>query len=241
MGFEVIPAIDVTEGRLGRLTPAGPVAVPAFGGDPVTAAEAYMRAGARRLHVVDMDLAFTGAALNVETVMAVRRVALFHGVRIQASGGVVTEDDVAHLLDVGVDRVVLGSGALATPTLVADLVERYEERIVVGIEVEGDRVRARGPASVDLALDDTLAWLDPTAASRFIVTSLRRVGGLAGPDLDAVRRVGVLERPVLAAGGVASVEDLLSVRAAGAEGAVVGRAALEAAFDLSAAVDLLAG
>ena len=115
MSFEVIPAIDITGGRLGRFTAAGPVAVEAFGGDPVTAAEAFMRAGARRLHVVDMDLAFTGAAVNIEVVMAVRRAALFRGAAIQASGGIVTQEDVEHLLDVGVDRVVLGSGALVEP------------------------------------------------------------------------------------------------------------------------------
>src|SRR4249920_1924503 len=100
MRFEVIPAIDVTGGRLGRFTAQGPVAVAAFGGDPVTAAEAFMRAGARRLHVVDMDLAFTGAAVNIEVVMAVRRAALFHGASIQASGGIETQEDMEHLLDV---------------------------------------------------------------------------------------------------------------------------------------------
>jgi phosphoribosylformimino-5-aminoimidazole carboxamide ribonucleotide (ProFAR) isomerase len=238
MGFEVIPAIDVTGGRLGRLTADGPVAVEAFGGDPVTAAEAFMRAGARRLHVVDMDLAFTGAALNIEVVMAVRRAALFRGATIQASGGVVTSDDLEHLLDVGVDRVVLGSAALADPAFVTAAVERHGERIAVGIEVVDGVVRARGRSAVELPLDETLAWLAGTAVTRFIVTAVARVGELSGPDLGAVVRVAASGRPVLAAGGIASLQDLRDVRGTGAEGAIVGRAALEEGFDLASALTL---
>lgn len=236
MSFEVIPAIDVTGGRLGRFTAQGPVAVAAFGGDPVTAAEAFMRAGARRLHVVDMDLAFTGAAVNIEVVMAVRRAALFHGASIQASGGIVTQEDMEHLLDVGVDRVVLGSGALVDPVFVTTAVERHGDRLVVGIEVTDGVVRARGRSEVELALEETLAWLARTAVARFVVTAVPRVGALSGPDLDSVVRVLAAARPVLAAGGIASLQDLRDLRDAGAEGAIVGRAVLDEGFDLAAAM-----
>jgi phosphoribosylformimino-5-aminoimidazole carboxamide ribotide isomerase len=241
MSFEVIPAIDISGGRLGRFTADGPVAVAAFGGDPVAAAEAFVRAGARRLHVVDMDLAFTGAAVNIEVVMAVRRAALFRGVTIQAGGGVVTREDLEHLLDVGVDRVVLGSGALSDPEFVTAAAERHGERIVVGIEMADGVVRARGRSAVELPLDETLAWLADSAVPRFVVTAVRRVGELSGPDLDAVLRVAASGRPVLAAGGIASLQDLRDVRGAGAEGAIVGRAALEEGFDLASALLLDAG
>jgi phosphoribosylformimino-5-aminoimidazole carboxamide ribonucleotide (ProFAR) isomerase len=239
--FDVIPAIDVTGGGLGRLTPGGPVPIEEFGGDAVSAAEAFMREGARWLHVVDMDLAFTGAVVNIDTVMAVRRAALFHGVKIQASGGVATREDVEHLLDVGVDRVVLGSGALLDPTLVQDAVARHGERIAIGVEIDDDRIRARGRAAVDLPLEETLAWLGRSGVPRFVVTAVSRVGELSGPDLAAVTRVRTLGRPVVAAGGIASIEQLVSVRDLGAEGAIVGRAAIEGGLDLSAAFAMDAG
>jgi phosphoribosylformimino-5-aminoimidazole carboxamide ribotide isomerase len=238
MGFEVIPAIDVTAGHLGHFTADGPVAVPAFGGDPVTAAEAFMRAGARRLHVVDMDLAFTGAAVNIEVVMAVRRAALFHGATVQASGGIVTRQDVEHLLDVGVDRVVLGAAALVDPGLVRGIVERHGTRIAVGIEVDDGIVRPRSREEIELSLAETLTWLATTRSARFVVTGVSRVGELGGPDLDAVVRVAALGRPVVAAGGIASIDDLRAVREAGAESAIVGRAVVEEGFDLAAALAL---
>ena len=234
----MIPAIDVSGGRLGRMAPDGPVAVEAFGGDPVAAAEAFVRAGVRWLHVVDMDLASTGNALNINTVMSIRRAALFAGARIQASGGVSRREDVEYLLDVGAARVVLGSRALADPALVAELTTELGERLAVGIEVQDDRIRSRGMDAVDLPLAATLAWLSETDAVRFVVTAVARVGGLAGPDLAALQTVAALGRPFIAAGGIASTEDLTAVRAAGAEAAIVGRAVIEGGLDLVAAVAL---
>ena len=216
----------------------GPVPVDAFGGDPVAAAEAFVRAGARWLHVVDMDLAATGNALNINTVMSIRRAALFAGARIQASGGVSRREDVEYLLDVGAARVVLGSRALADPGLVAELTTELGERIAVGLEVQDDRIRSRGMDAVDLPLAATLAWLEGTDAVRFVVTAVARVGGLAGPDLATLEAVAALGRPFIAAGGIASTEDLSEVRASGAEAAIVGRAAMEGGLDLGAAMAL---
>jgi phosphoribosylformimino-5-aminoimidazole carboxamide ribonucleotide (ProFAR) isomerase len=234
--FDVIPAIDVTGGRLGRLAAEGPVPVDAFGGDPVAAAEAFVRAGARWLHVVDMDLAATGNALNINTVMSIRRAALFAGARIQASGGVSRKEDIEYLLDVGAARVVLGSRALADPELVTDLITEHGDRLAVGVEVQEDRIRSRGMDAVDLPLTATLAWLKETDAARFVVTAVARVGRLAGPDLAAIEVIAALGRPVIAAGGIASTQDLWAVREAGAEAAIVGRAAMEGGLDLAAAM-----
>ena len=111
----------------------------------------------------------------------------------------------------------------------------------MGIEVDDGVVRARGRSEVELPLDETLAWLAATAVPRFVVTAVRRVGELHGPDLDVVRRVLAAGRPVLAAGGIASLQDLRDVRDAGADGAVVGRAALEEGFDLASALTMDAG
>ena len=233
MTFEVIPAIDVAGGRLARFTPEGPVPVDAFGGDPVTAAESFLHAGARWLHLVDMDLAFTGTALNVETMMAIRRVALFAGAKVEASGGVVAQEDLDHLLDVGADRVILGAGALVDPSRVARLVAELGDRVAVGVEIEDGRIRARGRAPVDLPVGETLEWLAEVDASRLLVTAVRRVGAMSGPDLEAVAAVVALGRPVIAAGGIATLEDVAALRRVGAAGVVVGRAALEGGLDLA--------
>jgi phosphoribosylformimino-5-aminoimidazole carboxamide ribonucleotide (ProFAR) isomerase len=147
-------------------------------------------------------------------------------------------EDVEYLLDVGADRVVLGSRALADPKLVAEMTAELGERIAVGVEVQDDRIRSRGMDAVDLPLDDTLAWLNGTDAVRFVVTAVSRVGELAGPDLAMLDAVAALGRPVIVAGGIASTDDLAAVRQTGAEAAIVGRAVMEGGLDLTAAMAL---
>ncbi len=223
MTFEIIPALDLSAGRLGRLTARGVVPVEAFGGDPLAAAAAFVAAGVPRLHVVDMDLALRGVAANLAVIESV--VAL--GVPVQAAGGAASEAEVQTLLDTGADRAVLGSAGLEDPDLVAGLAERLGARLVIGVETDGGRIRARGRRSVDLSLASTLDWLVETGVRRFVLTGLRRVGSLAGPDLQGLDAVVSRGRCVVAAGGIATAADLHAVRAAGAEGAIVGRAALE--------------
>jgi phosphoribosylformimino-5-aminoimidazole carboxamide ribotide isomerase len=234
--FEVIPAIDVSGGRLARLTARGPVVVDAFGGDPVAAAAAFVAAGAPRLHVVDLDLAVGGEARNLAVIRAIGGL----GVPIQASGGAANADEVQVLLSAGADRAVLGSAALADRVLVTGLAERLAGRLVIGVETDGDRIRSRGRRSADLPLAETLEWLGETAAQRFVVTAVRRVGQLAGPDLAGVRAVIALGRPAVGAGGIATEGDVEAVRRAGAEGVIVGRAALEGSIDLAALLAALA-
>lgn len=233
MPFEVIPAVDVSEGRLCRMALGGPAVVAEFGGDPVLAAESYAAAGARWLHFVDVDLAFEGEARNLEVLRKIVRL----GVAVQASGGIRSGSDVQRVLDAGAARAVLGSAALEDPEKVAGLAEELGARLVLGVETEGGRVRPRGrDRSIDLDLADTMAWLSGTSAVRFLQTNVRRVGELSGPDLEGLAVVLGAGRPVVAAGGMASQDDLHAVAAAGAEGAVVGRAALEGRLDLRALI-----
>jgi len=231
--FEVIPAIDVADGKLVRLSIGGPGVVGAFGGEPLAAAEAYVAAGARRLHVVDVDLAFTGRPGASEVV---RRCAAL-GVRVQASGGIRDDGEADEMLAAGADRVVLGSAAFTDRDRLAATVARLGERAVVGVETDGDRVRPRGrDEAIELDLAETVGVLASVGARRCLHTSVRRVGELRGPDLDGLRFVLGAGVPVLVAGGIASIEDLAAVRGAGAEGAVVGRAALEGELDLATAL-----
>ena len=230
--FEVIPAIDVSQGALAMYTRAGPREVEAFGGDPLAAAEAAVAAGARWLHVVDMDLAFRGVSKNLEVVAAIAALP----VAVQAAGGVRDAEEVRALFEAGATRVVVGSAGLADERGAKALLSAEGPRLVVGIEVDGGRIRSRGLGSVDLPLMETLGWVVSAGAALLLVTAIDRVGERAGPDLELVRRASRAGRPVLAAGGIASIADLRDLRAAGAAGAVVGSAALDGSLDLSAAI-----
>ena len=215
MRFEVIPAIDVADGRLAVYASGGPEPVEAFGGDPIAAARSYIGSGARWLHVVDMDLAVLGEARNLETVRAIAAL----GVSVQASGGVGTVGDVHAALDAGARRVVLGSGALGDEDAVLETIAHFADRLIVGIEVQEDRIRARGRDEIDLPLAEGLGWLVAGGARAFLVTAVARVGTLRGPDVTVVRRVVRAGRPVVAAGGVATIEHLRDLRRAGATAA----------------------
>ena len=233
MTFEVIPAIDVGGGRLVRMGGDGVVPVEAFGGDPLTAAEAFVASGARRLHVVDVDLATSGRPSNVEIL---RRVAAL-GVPVQASGGVRSKAQVDALLEAGADRVVLGSAALSFRDAVEALVRDRGERLCIGIEADGPTIRPRGRGG-ELPLWETLQWLGGVSVARFVFTEVGRVSSLGGPDLDGIWALAThTERPVLASGGVRSVDDVGAIAAlgAGVEGVIVGRA-LHEGLDLAAAL-----
>lgn len=229
-------SVDLAGGRLVRLRGRKVELVEAFGGDPVAAVRSFVEAGVGWVHVVDVDLALTGEAQNLAVLERIAGL----GVRVQASGGIVTLPAATAALEAGAARVVLGSAALADRAATTRLVEQMGERLVVGLEVKGDRIRPRGAVDMELPLAESLAWLASVEVSRFLVTAVTRVGGLGGPDLAAILTVRALGRPVLAAGGIASIEDLWAVAETGAAGAVVGRAALEGALDLVAALALKA-
>jgi phosphoribosylformimino-5-aminoimidazole carboxamide ribonucleotide (ProFAR) isomerase len=231
MPFTVLPAIDLSEGRLALMTPDGAAPTDAFGGDPLAAATAFVAAGARWLHVVDMDLAFRGTLANGDVIAAL---AAIPGMRVQASGGVRTAEQVDAMRALGASRVVMASAALADEEGVTAIIERSRPgETVLGIEVADGRIRARG-AEVDLELASTLGWLRTAGAERLLVTAVDRVATIEGPDTDLVRRAARAGLPVLAAGGIGSLADLEALRAAGAEGAVVGRSVLEGRLDLAA-------
>ena len=234
MPFTLLPAIDLTDGGLGVYTPTGPAPIDAFGGDPLLAARSCLAAGARWLHVVDMDLAFGGQGTNLEVL---RAIATLSGATVQASGGVRTWGEVSAFLEAGASRVVVSSAALAEEDLVAEILARGRPgEVVFGIEVADGRIRARGADGVDLDLMSTLGWLRTAGAPGFLVTAVGRVGQESGPDTELVRRVARAGVPTIGAGGIRSVADLAAVRDAGAVGAVVGRAAMDGLLDLGEAL-----
>lgn len=203
-----------------------------FGGDPLNAAAALAAAGARWLHVVDMDLAYEGRARNLGVVSGVARMP----VRVQVAGGVESRADAEALLEAGATRVVLGSAALADRALVESAIVDLGEALAIGMETEGGRVRPRGrrTGEVDLGLGETLEWVAGAGAARVVLTDVARVGAGGGPDLEAVGSVArAAGCPVIVSGGIATEAHLWGLAdIEGVEGGIVGRALYEGGLDL---------
>jgi phosphoribosylformimino-5-aminoimidazole carboxamide ribotide isomerase len=233
--FSILPALDVSGGRLAVAVGGRPRPVDAFGGDPAAAALAMVEAGAIAFHLVDLDLALEGArGLDVA---AIRDVA--PDATLQVSGGIADLGAAAPYLADGADRFVLSSASLADEPRTLSTLRSAGSSVVVGLEVDDGRIRPRGSGpggGEGLDLMSTVGWLHAAGAPAFLVTATARVGRLEGPDVDLVRRVVRAGRPTFAAGGIGSLEDLRALRDVGAAGAVVGRAALEGRLALDAAL-----
>jgi phosphoribosylformimino-5-aminoimidazole carboxamide ribonucleotide (ProFAR) isomerase len=235
MPFDVIPAIDLWQGRLATMGPDGGVPIDAYAGDPLAAAEEFILEGASWLHVVDLDLAFTGRPANLQSISLLAVM----DARIQASGGIVTEDHVSAALAAGAQRAVLGSAALADRALVDRLVDRFGEGLAVAVEVEGDRIRPRGRPDVDLPLDETVSWLASTGATRFVHVAVDRVGELSGPDLDGAARVAfTTQRPVIVSGGIAREAHVAAAASEAplVQGVILGRALYDGELTIREAI-----
>ena len=231
----MLPAIDVLEGRVVRLSQGRREAITLEGGDPVALARRYAAEGATRLHVVDLDGAFDGSP----TPGLLGRIASA-GVPVQVGGGYRTLDAVATALDAGADRVMVGTAALV-PGFLEEAAERFPEALVVAIDVRDGVVAVDGwTRGSDVGAPELAARCVSAGARRLLVTSTARDGSLAGPDLALLSAVLPLGLPVVAAGGVASIDDLLALRDLGGEGAVAGSALLAGRFALADALAAIA-
>jgi phosphoribosylformimino-5-aminoimidazole carboxamide ribotide isomerase len=234
--FEVIPAIDVLEGRAVRLSQGRREAVTLEGGDPVELARRYAAEGASRLHVVDLDGAFSG----MPSLHLVERLAAAAGLPFQVGGGYRSLDAVGSALAAGADRVMVGTAALE-PDFLARAAGRFGESLVVAVDVRDGRVATDGwTQASDTTAAELASRCAATGVGRLLVTSTARDGSLAGPDLTLLDQVVPIGIPVLAAGGVSSIDDLRALRDLGCEGAISGSALLGGRFTLTEAVAALA-
>ncbi len=229
--FELLPAIDVLEGRVVRLRQGRREHVTIEGGDPVELARRFAAEGADRLHLVDLDGAFSGAP----TLGLVRRIAEAGGLPVQVGGGYRSLEAVAAALDAGADRVMVGTAALE-PGFLERAIAALGGGIVVAVDARSGRVAADGWTRLsDLTPVELARRCAELGVERLLVTSAARDGSLAGPDLELLASVVPFGIPVLAAGGVASVDDVLALRRAGCAGAVCGSALLSGRFTLAEA------
>ena len=234
--FEVIPAIDLRDGRCVRLAQGDFDRMTVFGDDPVGVARRWQSAGAQRIHVVDLDGAREGRPRQLEVAGVIAGAV---DVPVQLGGGLRTNADVEAALDAGVDRVVLGTAALEDEDFLASSLARFDERIAVGIDARDGRVAVRG--WLDVSATDALAFAQAVAGHgtrTIIYTDIARDGMLGGPNTAAVERMvrAVPGVEVIASGGVGALDDLLALRRTGARGAIVGKALYTGAVDLTTAV-----
>jgi len=234
--FDVIPAIDVLEGRVVRLAQGRREAVTLEGGDPSALARRYSADGARRLHLVDLDGAFTGTP----SLGLVERVAGASGVRLQVGGGYRSIEAVESALTHGADRVMVGTSA-TEPGFLEAAARRFAEALVVAIDVRDGRVAVDGWTRSSETTPTELADRCARAGvERLLVTSTARDGTLTGPDIGLLEQVLQVGLPVIAAGGVASLDDLVVLRDLGCEAAITGSALLAERFTLPEALAAVA-
>jgi len=238
--FFVIPAIDVLEGRCVRLSEGRREHVTIEGGDPAEAAARFAAEGATWLHLIDLDGAFSGRP----TPGLVERVTPAD-VPVQVGGGLRHGDAIQAALDAGAARAIVGTAALPAGSgaeYLSMLAERFAETLVVAIDARDGRVVADGwVTETDVAPGDLARRCAEAGVRRLLVTSTRRDGSLAGPDVELLAEVLEAGLPVLASGGIASIGDLVALRELGCEGAVVGSALWSGRFGLAEAIDAVGG
>ncbi len=231
--FEVIPAVDVQDGQVVQLV-GGERGTGTTYGDPVDAARRWVEEGAETLHLIDLDGAFEGERANAEAIGAVVDAV---DVTVQLGGGIRTHDDATSLLDRGVDRVILGTAAVDNPSLVADIAADYPDGVIVSLDAKDGEVVVEGwTEGTGLDPSEAASRYADLGATAILFTDVDVEGQLAGVDNDAVRRVAdEVAIPVIASGGVATVEDVRALREAGAAAVVVGTALYEGSFTLAEA------
>jgi phosphoribosylformimino-5-aminoimidazole carboxamide ribotide isomerase len=240
VSLNVIPAIDLRGGRVVRLKQGDYAQQTTYDADPRALAQRYAAAGAAWLHLVDLDGARSGALDNLAVIESIAA----DGMRIQAGGGVRSEDDLARLFSAGVSRVVLGSVAIRDPERVADWLTRYgAEQLTIALDtrmVDGRwALPSAGWTEMETrTLDELAPWYAEKGARHLLCTDIDRDGMLAGFNLDLYRHLAqtVPHLAVQASGGVRSLDDIRAARDAGASGVILGRALLEARFTIEEAL-----
>ncbi|MBM3799813.1 MAG: HisA/HisF-related TIM barrel protein [Actinomycetota bacterium] len=237
MAVELYPAIDLRGGRVVRLSQGDYARETTYGDDPVRVADEFATAGAPWVHVVDLDAARSGDPVN-RPIIATIASRLAGRARLQTGGGVRTSFDAEALRDAGVARVVMGSAAVADPNLVSAVADAID--VAVGLDHRAGRVAVHGwTEDSGVSLDDALTWFPRAAA--FVITDIARDGMLSGPDVDglahAIARTSV---PVIASGGVASLDDVATLAGlSGLAGVITGRAIYEGRFTVPEALAVL--
>ncbi len=235
--LELLPAVDVKDGRAVRLVQGVLDAETAYG-NPLEVALEFQAAGAEWLHLVDLDAAFgrgENSALLAEVVGKL-------DIKVELSGGIRGDESLRRALATGCRRINLGTAALENPEWTAKVIGEFGDRIAVGLDVRGHILAARGWTQEGGNLFETIERLERDGCARYVVTDVTKDGTLKGPNIELLKEVcAVTSKPVIASGGISSLEDIAALSAlngAGVEGAIVGKALYAGAFTLQEALEL---
>jgi len=235
--LELLPAVDVKDGRAVRLVQGELDAETAYG-NPLEVALEFQAAGAEWLHLVDLDAAFgrgENSALLAEVVGKL-------DIKVELSGGIRDDQSLRRALATGCERVNLGTAALENPEWTAKVIAEFGDRIAVGLDVRGHVLAARGWTKEGGDLFETIERLERDGCARYVVTDVTKDGTLKGPNIELLKEVcAVTRKPVVASGGISSLEDiaaLVALNNSGVEGAIVGKALYAGAFTLQEALEL---
>jgi phosphoribosylformimino-5-aminoimidazole carboxamide ribotide isomerase/phosphoribosylanthranilate isomerase len=235
--LELLPAVDVKDGRAVRLV-QGELDKESIYGAPLEVALEFQSAGAEWLHLVDLDAAFgrgENSKLLAEVVGSL-------DIKVELSGGIRDDESLQRALATGCTRVNLGTAALENPEWTSRVIGEFGDRIAVGLDVRGHVLAARGWTQEGGDLFETIERLERDGCARYVVTDVTKDGTLKGPNLELLKEVcSVTKKPVVASGGISSLEDLValsSMVSAGVEGAIVGKALYAGAFTLAQALEL---
>lgn len=234
----VIPAIDLKDGRCVRLLQGREDAVTTYSDDPASTAKKWESCGARLLHVVDLDGAFTGSQKNLESIRRIREAV---SMEIEVGGGIRDMDRIGLLVSIGINRVILGTVAIEKPDLVKEACSKYQGKVLVGIDAKNGLVAVRGWVEVtQVKAKEFALQMQGYGAAGIIYTDISKDGMMAGPNIEATgEMVESLNIPVIASGGISSLDDikrLLQIK--GLWGVITGKAIYSGALDLKEAIEL---
>jgi phosphoribosylformimino-5-aminoimidazole carboxamide ribotide isomerase len=237
----VIPAIDLKDGKCVRLRQGRMEDETVFGDDPVEVAQRWVDAGARRLHMVDLNGAFAGKPVNASVIRAVAEA--FPDLPIQVGGGIRDEDTVAAYLEAGVQYTIIGTKAVSTPHFINDLCLEFPGHILVGLDAKDGRVAIDGWSKLSHhSAIDMARRFEQDGVEAIVFTDIGRDGMMTGVNVEStVKLAQSITIPVIASGGITSMDDiraLCAVSDEGIMGAITGRALYEGALDLTAAQKL---
>lgn len=236
----IIPAIDVKDGRCVRLRQGDMAAETVYSHDVAEVARNWQQSGAALIHVVDLNGAVDGEPRNLLKIQSIMKSVT---VPVQVGGGIRTLETVRQYLNAGVSRVVLGTAAFTDQTLLDQACREFPQRIVLGLDARDGRVAVKGWTAVsDLKAIDLLKELSNCPIAAVIYTDIARDGMLNGPNLSALKEIVEFSSfPVIASGGITSLEDLRAIQSIGLkiEGAIVGKALYDGKLDLRATIEAL--
>ena len=235
--MNIIPAIDLIGGQAVRLLKGDYDKVTVYSDDPAAVAESFERAGAKYLHVVDLDGAKDGTTANFETI---KKIIERTNLSVELGGGIRTLERVRQYIDVGVDRVIIGTAAVTDPDFLCEAVNLYGEKIVVGVDIKDGFVAIKGWLEVsELSCKEFCKKLESLGVKTIICTDISKDGMMSGTNLDLYREMyDEFKLNIIASGGVSSMDDISALSDMGLFGAIVGKAIYTGAIELSEAIKL---